>query len=74
MEVDPQRPVRYTNNIIRQKLILLGIVIIRMVHTAYVYVQLRAKQTAPQVNKHYGKEVTLRWQNLPLNRCKSLKS
>ena len=48
MEVDPQRPVRYTNNIIRQKLILLGIVIIKMVHTAYVYAQLRAKQTAPK--------------------------
>ena len=36
------------------------------------YVQLRAKQTAPLVNKHYQNEVTLTGQNPPLKCCQPL--
>ena len=32
-------------------------------HVRHIYVQLRAKQTAHLVNKHYENEVTLRQQN-----------
>ena len=39
----------------------------------WVHVQLRAKQTAHLVSKHYGNEVTLRGQNIPLNCCQPLK-
>ena len=34
-----------------------------------MYVELRAKQTARLVNKHYQNEVTLTGQNLPLKYC-----
>ena len=34
--------------------------------------QLRGKQTAPLVNKHYQNEVTMTGQNLPLKCCKPL--
>ena len=34
--------------------------------------QLRAKQTAPLVNKHYKNEVTLTGQSLPLKCCQPL--
>ena len=33
------------------------------------YVQLKVKQTAPLLNKHYKNEETLREQNLPLKHC-----
>ena len=35
-------------------------------------IQLRAKQTAPLVNKHFQNEVTLTGQNLPLKCCQPL--
>ena len=38
-----------------------------------MYVQLRAKQTAHLVNKHYQNEVTLTGQNPPLKYCQPLK-
>ena len=37
-------------------------------------VQLRAKQTAPLVNKHYQNKVTLTGQNPPLKCCQPLES
>ena len=39
---------------------------------AYLSLQLRAKQTAPLVNKHYQNEVTLTGQNPPLKCCQPL--
>ena len=39
-----------------------------------VSLQLRAKQTAPLVNKHYQNEVTLTGQNPPLKCCQPLES
>ena len=37
-----------------------------------LHIQLRAKQTAPLVNKHYQNEVTLTGQNPPLKCCQPL--
>ena len=39
----------------------------------YGIIQLRAKQTAPLVDKHYQNEATLTGQNPPLKCCQPLK-